>query len=248
MTRSTPRCLPLLGLLALAPAAFAQPPAEASLSAALTRAAPDADPGMLTLAARSLECAQRLHPEQARPERLAVIDYSLPSTEPRMWVFDLAARRLMLVDYVAHGQGSGDNRTTAFSNRPGSHQSSIGMFRTSETYVGKNGYSLRLDGLEPGFNDRARERAIVMHGAPYVSQGTIRQMGRLGRSWGCPAVRPDIARTLIDDIKGGQYLFAYYPDPKWLHASHLFSCPATDAPTQPVAHAGGGNATARSSR
>ena len=240
MTRFPIRALLLGPLLALAPAAFGRGPAEPLLSADLARAAPGADAGMLTLAARSLECAQRLHPDRPRPERLAVIDYSLPSTEPRMWVFDLVQRRLLLVDYVAHGQGSGDNRMTAHSNRSGSHQTSIGMFRTSETYVGKNGYSLRLDGLEPGFNDRARERAIVMHGAPYVSEGTIRQMGRLGRSWGCPAVRPDIARTLIDDIKGGQYLFAYFPDPKWLHASQLFSCPATDRPTRPVAHAAGG--------
>jgi len=231
---------PLLSLLA-APALLLSAPIETAhanddLSTALVRAAPDADLGMLTLAVRSLQCAERLHPEDA-PRRLTVIDYSLPSTKPRMWVFDLKTRKLVLAEHVAHGQGSGDNMTRQFSNKPNSHQSSIGMFRTSETYVGKNGYSLRLDGLEPGFNDRARERAIVMHGASYVSDATIQQLGRLGRSWGCPAVSKDIARRLIDDIKGGQYLFAYYPDPDWLKHSRLFSCPADDKHSQQrVAH------------
>lgn len=226
MTRHATRlALPLLGLLALAPSSQAEEP----LATALTRAAPEADAGMLTLAARSLECALRMHPEQ-HPRRLAVIDFSKPSTEHRLWVFDLETRELTLTDYVAHGQGSGGINTTDFSNRPGSHQTSLGMFRTSETYVGRNGYSLRLDGLEPGFNDRARDRAIVMHGADYVSEGAIKRLGRLGRSWGCPAVRADIARTLIDDIKNGQYLFAYYPDPDWLHKSALFTCPAEGTP------------------
>jgi hypothetical protein len=140
-------------------------------------------------------------------------------------VFDLEARELLLVERVAHGRGSGENMTTRFSNLPGSHQSSLGLFRTSETYVGHNGYSLRLDGLEPGFNDRARERDIVIHGASYVSDQMISRRGGVGRSWGCPAVRTDIARPLIDAIKDGQYLFAYYPETQWLRHSPLRSCP-----------------------
>lgn len=212
----------LAGLLVCAPAAMA---GTSHLAPALERAAPDADARMLLLATQSLECALRLHPH-ATPSRLAVIDYTRPSTEPRLWVFDLETRRLVLRELVAHGQGTGDNFSKHFSNEDGSHQSSLGMYRTSETYTGRNGYSLRLDGLEPGFNDHARDRAIVMHGASYVSRDTIQQLGRLGRSWGCPAVSEKVARTVIDDIKGGQYLFAYYPDPEWLKHSELFSCPA----------------------
>lgn len=238
MTRSA---LVLAGLLACAPAAMA---ATSSLAPALERAAPDADVRMLTLAAQSLECALRLHPE-ATPSRLAVIDYTLPSTKPRLWVFDLKTRQLLLRELVAHGQGTGDNFSKHFSNKDGSHQSSLGMYRTSETYTGRNGYSLRLDGLEPGFNDHARDRAIVMHGAAYVSESTIEQLGRLGRSWGCPAVSEKVARTVIDDIKEGQYLFAYYPDPEWLAHSALFSCPADGNPARQVTRDGRAS-TARS--
>jgi hypothetical protein len=112
---------------------------------------------------------------------------------------------------------------------PGSRQTSLGLFRTSETYQGSNGYSLRLDGLEPGFNDLARERAIVLHGAGYVSEDLVRRQGRLGRSWGCPAVRSGVAQPLIDDLKDGQYVFAYYPDAEWLRRSRLLACPGRPA-------------------
>jgi L,D-transpeptidase catalytic domain len=125
---------------------------------------------------------------------------------------------------VAHGQGSGHNVPTAFSNVEGTHQSSLGLFVTTETYTGRNGYSLRMDGLEPGFNDQAMARAIVMHGASYVDADRGAAMGRLGRSWGCPAVRTAVAKPLIDSLKGGQFLFAYYPDPDWLARSRLLRC------------------------
>jgi hypothetical protein len=154
-----------------------------------------------------------------KPSTLTVIDYSKPSTEPRMWVLDLDRRQLLYEELVAHGQGTGDNFATKFSNRPDSHQTSIGLFVTDDTYVGRNGYSLKLDGLEPGFNDRARERAIVMHGAPYVNKSITKSLGRLGRSHGCPAVRDAIARELIDTVKGGNLVFSYYPDAKWLQTS-----------------------------
>jgi hypothetical protein len=192
--------------------------------AELVHAAPGINPQVVSLAMDSLKCASRVQGADA-PRRLAVIDYSLPSAQPRLWVFDLQARKLLLVERVAHGRDSGENTTTRFSNLPGSHQSSLGLFRTSDTYTGHNGYSLRLDGLEPGFNDRARERAIVIHGASYVSDKTISQRGGVGRSWGCPAVRLEIARPLIDAIKDGQYLFAYYPDTQWLQHSPLRACP-----------------------
>jgi hypothetical protein len=193
-----------------------------SLLHALAKQAPELNRRVLELGLAALSCASRQ--DDTPPQRYGVIDYSLPSTATRLWVFDLATRRLLYAERVAHGKYSGDNYTRSFSNEPGSLQSSLGLFRTSETYHGSNGYSLRLDGLEPGFNDRARERAIVMHGAPYVSEGSVQQLGRLGRSWGCPAVRASVAQPLIDDLKDGQYVFAYYPDAEWLQSSALLSC------------------------
>lgn len=159
----------------------------------------------------------------ADPSTLTIIDYSKASTEPRMWVLDLEDRSLLYEELVAHGQGSGGNFATKFSNSPDSHQTSLGLFVTDSTYVGRNGYSLKLDGLEPGFNDRARERAIVMHGAPYVNDEISTDLGRLGRSHGCPAVREPIARELIDRVKGGSLVFAYYPDRDWLENSAFLS-------------------------
>ncbi len=150
---------------------------------------------------------------------ITVIDYSLPSSQKRLWVIDLASNRLLFHEYVAHGSGSGGNTATQFSNRNNSHQSNIGLMKTAETYYGKHGYSLRLDGLEAGWNDNARSRAIVIHGADYVSESFIASNGRLGRSWGCPAVRPEITRQLIDAIKGGSLVFGYYPDSRWLNGS-----------------------------
>jgi len=143
---------------------------------------------------------------------LSIIDYTLPSTEKRLWVLDVERRRVLFRELVAHGKRSGDNVARAFSNVVGSHQSSIGVFRTGECYVGQNGVSLRLEGLEPGINDHAAERAIVMHGAPYVSTEFAAQHGRIGRSFGCPAVRPAIADSLIHTIRGGTLLFASCPD------------------------------------
>ena len=190
-----------------------------SLADKLIRMAPGADSQVLELAASALDCAD---PDA---QRLAVIDYSRPSTEPRLWVFDLHAGQLLFEELVSHGRGSGDAKATRFSNVPESYQSSLGLFRTQNTYHGRNGYSLRLEGLESGVNDLAYKRAIVVHGADYVSQDFIAQTGRLGRSHGCPAVRSDIAAPLIDSIKDEQYLFVYYPDPEWLAGSQYLNCP-----------------------
>lgn len=203
------------------------PAASAELLDDLAAAAPAADRQVIALALEAWGCADAA----ANARRLAVIDYSLPSTEPRLWVFDLERRTLLYAEHVAHGKGSGDNYAHAFSNRHGSHQSSLGLFVTAETYYGRNGYSLRMDGLEPGINDRARERAIVMHGADYVNPALARNFGRLGRSWGCPAVRPQVAREIIDTLSGGQLLFAYYPDEEWLSGSPLLDCTVRQAAT-----------------
>jgi hypothetical protein len=160
-----------------------------------------------------------------QPANLTIIDYSKASVEPRLWVLDLQSRKLLYEELVSHGQGSGGNFATRFSNVPDSHQTSIGLFVTDDTYVGRNGYSLRLDGLEKGFNDRARERAIVMHGAPYVNGAITRTLGRLGRSHGCPAVREAVAHELLNRVKGGNLVFSYYPDQEWLRSSrYLGTC------------------------
>ncbi len=224
------------GLLALC-CAFGVARAESNLASTLAAAAPAANPKVLQLAARAAECARRqgvldsLH-------RLAVIDYSLPSTQPRLWVFDVDRGRLLFQELVAHGRNTGDGMARQFSNVEGSKMSSLGLFQTADTYYGSNGYSLRLKGLDAGFNDRALDRAIVMHGAPYVSEAIAERLGRLGRSWGCPAVRQEVARGVIDTLKGGALLFAYYPDRAWLSRSTFLSCEPARTAAPVVADAG----------
>jgi hypothetical protein len=145
----------------------------------------------------------------AKPGLLTLIDYTRPSTEPRLWVLDVLTGHVQFRELVAHGRNSGEVLPTAFSNADGTHMSSLGLFVTLDSYVGNNGYSLRLDGLDPGLNDHALARAIVIHGAAYVNQKIAALQGRLGRSWGCPAVRTSVARPLIDRIKGGSVVFVY---------------------------------------
>ncbi|MDR1057746.1 MAG: murein L,D-transpeptidase catalytic domain family protein [Coxiellaceae bacterium] len=150
---------------------------------------------------------------------ITVIDYSLPSTEKRLWVVDINQEKVLHASMVAHGKYSGENYTTKFSNKIGSLQTSIGVFLTENTYFGRDGYSLRIEGLERGFNDNAKVRTIVMHGAPYVSKQFIAAAGRAGRSWGCPAVEKSLAKPIINTIKNGTLIFAFYPDNNWLHNS-----------------------------
>lgn len=166
------------------------------------------DQTMAEAAKAALSCVPE--PRWRGDATLTLIDYGRPSTERRLWTFALADGRLLFHEHVAHGSGTGDNHARTFSNVPGSRQTSLGLFRTADTYHGRNGYSLRLDGLDPGVNHLARERAIVIHGALYVSKTTIDQLGRLGRSWGCPAVSNRIARAFIRRIEGGSYVFAYH--------------------------------------
>ena len=148
---------------------------------------------------------------------ITIIDYSKPSYEKRLWVVDLSKGKVLFHTWVTHGQNSGKLNATSFSNVPGSLKSSIGVFLTTgNPYVGGNGYSLRLQGLEPGINDNAYRRDIVFHGAWYATSATIRKYGQLGRSWGCPAVSDDTARPLIDTIKNNTLVFAYFPDRHWL--------------------------------
>lgn len=152
---------------------------------------------------------------------LTLIDFSLPSSEKRMYVLDMAKKEVLFVSYVSHGRNSGGNYATSFSNRDGSYQSSLGFYRTAGTYNGGNGYSLQLDGLEKGINDKARQRAIVIHGADYCSERMIRSTGRLGRSFGCPALPRELNKPIIDTIKGGSLLFIYADQPEYLANSEV---------------------------
>jgi len=138
---------------------------------------------------------------------ITVVDFTKSSREKRMWIIDLFSKKLLLNTWVAHGQGSGDDMASHFSNTNESHQSSLGFYVTDDVYVGKHGRSLRLDGMDAGFNNAARNRAIVVHAADYVSEGAINQLGRLGRSYGCPAVSPQVIDMVINNIKGKTLLF-----------------------------------------
>lgn len=211
----------LAGFLAAAFGALSAP-----ATAAEKASSANANIDVVEMAFNAASCAVRAGAVN-NPETLTVIDYSKPSTEKRLFVFDLKTKEVMYSEYVAHGQGSGENMTTRFSNEPNSHATSLGLFVTADTYIGKNGYSLRMNGLDQGFNDNAFDRAIVIHGAPYVNPDQAKSLGRLGRSWGCPALRPAIARELIDTVKGGNLVFSYGPDQQWLKSSkYLGGCAA----------------------
>jgi hypothetical protein len=180
-----------------------------AIETALLHAAPTIRPAALRAALAAWDDLKS-RGEVCRP-LLTVIDYGLPSTTKRMWVFDLASSRLLFHELVAHGRNSGEDLAQSFSNEAGSLMTSLGAFVTGATYTGRNGYSLRLLGMEPGVNDRAEARAIVVHGAPYVGEEVAHGLGRLGRSYGCPAVRPAIARALIDELKDRTLLYAWHP-------------------------------------
>lgn len=160
--------------------------------------------------------------DNRKREVLTLIDFSRPSTAKRLFVFDMRERKVLFSSVVSHGKNSGDNYATSFSNEYGSYKSSLGFYLTESTYQGKNGYSLILNGLEKGINDRARERAIVMHGAAYADPSVASRGGRLGRSFGCPAVPQKLSRPIIDAIKGGSVMYIYAETPDYLaHSSVL---------------------------
>ena len=160
--------------------------------------------------------------DNRKREVLTLIDFSRPSTAKRLFVFDMRECKVLFSSVVSHGKNSGDNYATSFSNEYGSYKSSLGFYLTESTYQGKNGYSLILNGLEKGINDRARERAIVMHGAAYADPSVVSRGGRLGRSFGCPAVPQKLSRPIIDAIKGGSVMYIYAETPEYLaHSSVL---------------------------
>ena len=154
---------------------------------------------------------------------LTIVDYSKPSSEKRLYVLDLVNGKILYNTLVAHGRNSGAEYANQFSNSPESHQSSLGFYITLGTYVGGNGYSLRLQGCEKGINDKALARAIVVHGADYVSNQFISSRGFLGRSYGCPSLPPNISREIINVIKNGSCLFVYHPSNKYFSQSQIIN-------------------------
>ena len=167
-------------------------------------------------------------------EILSVADFTRSSTQNRLWVIDLKNKKVLYNTYVAHGQGSGMDVPTVFSNEDGTHASSIGFYVTDDTYVGKHGNSLRLSGMDRGYNDAALARGIVVHAADYVSTSNIQGQGRLGRSWGCPAVSPTLAQPIINTIKGGTCLFIYYPAKDYLKTAYWLNKKIDAVPGAPA--------------
>ena len=219
----------LLSLFCLATCphiANADPASVAELMPSIGAAAPSLSSEVLKLALKATSCAYRRLNASSR--YLAIIDYSLPSSTKRFWLLDLEAKKLLREELVAHGKGSGEDLAVKFSNQPGSLQSSLGLFAAAESYIGGHGYSLRLRGLESGYNDNAYARDLVVHGADYVSESFIEKQHRLGRSWGCPALPSSAAKEIIKILENGAFLFAYYPDKSWLNnSSFLHQCSET---------------------
>lgn len=153
---------------------------------------------------------------------LTVVDFSQSSRKKRMYIIDMDREEVLVNTYVAHGRNSGLDYATRFSNTPSSLQSSLGFYITRNTYFGKHGLSLRLDGMERGYNDNALERAIVVHGAAYVNPGRVNS-GYMGRSFGCPAVPQELSGKVINTIKNGSVLFIYHPSNGYLHGSKLLN-------------------------
>jgi hypothetical protein len=173
------------------------------------------DPQVFNKAMRgylNLQAAGKLN---ASKQILSVVDFTKSSTQNRLWIIDMKSKKVIYNTYVAHGQGSGLDMATNFSNQDGTHASSLGFYVTSETYMGAHGNSLRLNGMDKGFNDAALSRGIVVHAADYVSKGNIAGQGRLGRSWGCPSVAPELSQPIINTIKGGTCLFIYHSTPQY---------------------------------
>ena len=154
---------------------------------------------------------------------ISVVDFSQPSNNKRFYLIDLDTRQVIYQDYVAHGRNTGNLMAEKFSNTPHSNQSSLGFYKTAETYHGKHGLSLKLDGLEKGINDKARQRAIVIHAAKYAEESFIRKYGRLGRSFGCPALPARNYEEIIELIKGGTLLFIYFPQSGYLENSSVLN-------------------------
>ena len=179
-------------------------------------------PAVVSKVLDSLACA---HKQQVEHNHiLTIIDYSLPSSQKRLWIFDLKAQKLLFYTYVSHGINSGYRLSQYFSNQNNSKSSSLGIYRTEQSYYGREGLSLRLEGLDSGFNDNAMRRYIVMHAGWYVDENFIKKYGRAGRSWGCPAVPVHLTKDIINTIKEKSFFVIYYPQQDWLAQSRFLNC------------------------
>ncbi|MGQ3890511.1 murein L,D-transpeptidase catalytic domain family protein [Legionella sp. CNM-4043-24] len=196
--------------------------ALSELRAMLHKEAPTLNTSVIDKVVTSLKCANEYNVD--RNTILTVIDYSLPSSEKRLWVFDLKANRLLYNTYVSHGIKSGELLSTYFSNTYDSKASSIGVYKTEKSYYGREGLSLRLSGLDRSFNDNASNRAVVMHGGWYVDEQFIKKYGRAGRSWGCPALPLTLYEPIINTIKNNSLMVVYYPSDAWFVKSKFLTC------------------------
>lgn len=175
------------------------------------------------LAIRGL-CRLEQEGKVSNPDIITIADYSQSSNKKRLYVIDLKNKKLLYNTYVAHGRNTGEEYASSFSNTEGSHKSSLGFYVTERPVIGpKTGYSLILHGVENGFNDNALKREIIVHAAEYASEDFIRKYGRLGRSFGCPVLPPDLNKAIIETIKGGTCLFVYNPDSNYLCSSDLLN-------------------------
>jgi len=192
------------------------------LQAMLHKEAPNLNTAVINKVATSLKCATEYNVDHNTI--LTVIDYSLPSSEKRLWIFDLHANKLLFNTYVSHGIKSGELLSTYFSNINNSKASSIGVYKTEKSYYGREGLSLRLAGLDRNFNDNASSRAVVMHGGWYVNEHFIKKYGRAGRSWGCPALPLNLYEPIINTIKNNSLMVIYYPSDTWFVKSKFLNC------------------------
>ncbi len=189
--------------------------------------------GSLGLARQAFDCAikgfntMKAVGEVGNKNIISIIDFSKSSCQKRLFVIDLHNSKVLFNTYVAHGMQSGKEFANKFSNKPESNKSSLGFYETMGTYMGGNGYSLRLQGVEKGINDNAGKRDIVIHGAGYVDESFIRSQGFIGRSWGCPALPQRLHKAIIDVIKNGTCLFIFSPDNNYLNHSKILNVPAT---------------------
>lgn len=209
-----------LTLFAVTPAAHAAPREGARfehLTETIRAQAPNIGANAISAAVTAYFNAKRAH--LTDKPLVTIVDYSLPSDKRRLAVADVTTGKVLFYTYVAQGKGSGLKYATHFSNKPGSEASSLGVYLTGNTFYGNDGYSLRLHGLDPEFNGAAYRRDIVVHAAWYVSQQFAQRYGRMGLSWGCFALSPKVESAVVQLIRGGTLLVAYYPDPKWLASS-----------------------------
>lgn len=204
------------------PRATIKPFNEIEIEEMLRKKAPGLNTMVINKVLSTLTCAQEY--KVAHNNILTIIDYSLPSSEKRFWVFDLNNKELLFHTYVSHGLKSGTLLSNFFSNKYDSKASSIGVYKTEQAYYGREGLSLRLDGLDRGFNDNASNRAIVMHGGWYMDENFIKKYGRAGRSWGCPALPLHLTTPIINTIKDNSLFVIYYPSDDWFLKSKFLNC------------------------